>query len=78
MTILKSFDNLEYSEAFESSKEAQEWLEKNSRRFGQLINGQFVSNKDSDLIASLDPSNGELLANIEIANSDNSKKAGQG
>jgi aldehyde dehydrogenase (NAD+) len=69
MTILKSFDNLEYSEAFESSKEAQEWLEKNSRRFGQLINGQFVSNKDSDLIASLDPSNGELLANIEIANS---------
>ena len=57
MTILKSFDNLEYSEAFESSKEAQEWLEKNSRRFGQLINGQFVSNKDSDLIASLDPSN---------------------
>ena len=69
MTILKSFDNLEYSEAFESSKEAQEWLEKNSRRFGQLINGQFVSNNDSDLIASLDPSNGEFLANIEIANS---------
>ena len=69
MSILKSFDNLEYSEALESSKEAQEWLEKNSRRFGQLINGQFVSNKDSDLIASLDPSNGELLANIEIANS---------
>ena len=69
MSTLKSFDNLEYSEAFESSKEAQDWLEKNSRRFGQLINGQFVSNKDSDLIASLDPSNGELLANIEIANS---------
>ena len=69
MSILKSFDNLEYSEAFESSKEAQEWLEKNSRRFGQLINGQFISNKDSDLITSLDPSNGELLANIEIANS---------
>ena len=69
MSILKSFDNLEYSEAFESSKEAQEWLEKNSRRFGQLINGQFISNKDSNLIASLDPSNGELLANIEIANS---------
>ena len=69
MSILKSFDNLEYSEAFESSKEAQDWLEKNSRRFGQLINGQFISNKDSDLITSLDPSNGELLANIEIANS---------
>ena len=69
MTILKSFDNLEYSEAFESSKEAHAWLEKNNRRFGQLINGQFVSNNKSDLIATLDPSNGELLANIEIANS---------
>jgi aldehyde dehydrogenase (NAD+) len=69
MTILKSFDSLEYSEAFESSKEAHVWLEKNNRRFGQLINGQFVSNNKSDLIATLDPSNGELLANIEIANS---------
>ena len=69
MTILKSFDSLEYSEAFESSKEAYAWLEKNNRRFGQLINGQFVSNNKSDLIATLDPSNGELLANIEIANS---------
>ena len=69
MTILKSFDSLEYSEAFESSKEANAWLEKNNRRFGQLINGQFVSNNKSDLIATLDPSNGELLANIEIANS---------
>ena len=69
MTILKSFDSLEYSEAFESSKEAHEWLEKNNRRFGQLINGQFVSNNKSDLIATLEPSNGELLANIEIANS---------
>ena len=69
MTLLKSFDNLEYSEAFESNKEAQNWLETNGRRFGQLINGQFVSSKDSKLIASLDPSNGELLANIEVANS---------
>ena len=69
MTVLKSFDNLEYSEAFESNKEANEWLEKNNRRFGQLINGQFISNKNSKLIPSFDPSNGELLANIEVANS---------
>jgi len=67
MTILKSFDNLEYSEAFESNKKAQEWLETNGRRFGQLINGQFVSSKNSKLITSVDPSNGELLANIEVA-----------
>ena len=58
MTILKSFDSLEYSEAFESSKEAHAWLEKNNRRSSQLINGQFVSINKSDLIAPLNTSNG--------------------
>ena len=67
MTILESFEKLDYSEALESSSKAQKWLEKNSRRFGQFINGKFVNQKDAKLIASLDPSNGELLANIEVA-----------
>jgi len=70
MTLLKSFENLDYSEALESSKEAHDWLELNDRRFGQLINGKFISSKNSNLIASLNPSNGELLANIEIASSE--------
>ena len=70
MTLLKSFENLDYSEALESSKEAHNWLELNDRRFGQLINGKFISSKNSNLIASLNPSNGELLANIEIASSE--------
>ena len=35
--------------------------------FGQFINGKFISQKDAEIIASLDPSNGDLLANIEIA-----------
>ena len=67
MTILESFEKLDYSEALESSSEAQHWLEGNSRQFGQFINGKFLSNNDAKLIASLDPSNGDLLANIEIA-----------
>ena len=67
MTILESFDKLDYSEAIESSSEAQKWLEVNGRRFGQFINGKFISRKDAEIIASLDPSNGDLLANIEIA-----------
>ena len=78
MTILESFEKLDYSEALESSSEAQKWLEKNSRRFGQFINGKFVNQKDAKLIASLDPSNGDLLANIEVASStqlDNAVKA---
>ena len=64
MTILESFKKLDYSEALESSSEAQSWLEKNNRRFGQFINGQFVNHKDATLIPSLDPSNGELLSHI--------------
>ena len=67
MTILESFDKLDYSEALESSSEAQKWLEDNGRRFGQFINGKFISQNDAEIIASLDPSNGDLLANIEIA-----------
>jgi len=35
MTLLKSFEDLDYSEALES----------NNRRFGQLINGKFVTVK---------------------------------
>ena len=42
MTILESFDKLDYSEALESSSEAQKWLEDNGRRFGQFINGKFI------------------------------------
>jgi len=36
MTLLKSFEELDYSQALESSTEAQKWLEKHGRRFGQL------------------------------------------
>ena len=78
MTILESFEKLDYSEALESSSKAQRWLEENDRRFGQFINGKFVNQKDANLIASLDPSNGDLLANIEVASStqlDNAVKA---
>ena len=78
MTILESFEKLDYSEALESSSEAQKWLEENGRRFGQFINGKFVNQKDANLIASLDPSNGDLLANIEVASNtqlDNAVKA---
>jgi len=67
MTLLKSFEELDYSEALESSTEAQKWLERNGRRFGQFINGKFDNRKNADLIASHNPSNGELLAHIEVA-----------
>ena len=45
MTLLKSFEQLDYSQALESSTEAQKWLEKHGRRFGQFINGKFDKRK---------------------------------
>jgi len=75
MTLLKSFEDLDYSEALESNKEAQDWLESNNRRFGQLINGKFVTVKNAKLIESLNPSTSELLAHIEIANSEQLESA---
>ena len=68
MTLLKSFEELDYSQALESSTEAQKWLEKHDRRFGQFINGKFDKRKNAELIASHNPSNNELLAHIEAAN----------
>ena len=75
MTLIESFEKLDYSDALESSKEAQSWLDSHGRRFGQFINGKFENKSDADLIASLNPSNGDLLANIEVANPNQLKKA---
>ena len=68
MTLFKSFEELDYSQALESSTEAQKWLKNHGHRFGQFINGKFEKRKNAELIASHNPSNGELLANIEVAN----------
>ena len=75
MTLIESFEKLDYSDALESSEEAQNWLDSHGRRFGQFINGKFESRSDADLIASLNPSNGDLLANIEVAGPNQLKKA---
>jgi len=75
MTLIESFEKLDYSDALESSKEAQSWLDSHGRRFGQFINGKFESKSNADLIASLNPSNGDLLANIEVASASQLNKA---
>ena len=45
MKLSKSIEQLEYSQALESDKEAIEWLEEHGRRFGQFIGGEFIFDK---------------------------------
>jgi len=67
MKLSKSIEKLEYSQALESDKEANEWLDKNGRRFGQFIGGEFLSDKKADQIKVSNPSDSSILASIEIA-----------
>ena len=67
MTLIKSFQKLDYSQALESDNEAHTWLKKHGNRFGQYIDGVFTSQDSADLIATHNPANGELLAHIETA-----------
>jgi aldehyde dehydrogenase (NAD+) len=51
MTLIKSFQKLDYSQALESDNEAHTWLKKHGNRFGQYIDGVFTSQDSADLIA---------------------------
>ena len=68
MTLLESFKELNYSQALESDAIALEWLKQNGNRFGQYIDGKFVTNNKAKLIDVHCPSNSSVLAKIEIAN----------
>jgi aldehyde dehydrogenase (NAD+) len=70
MTILQEFEQLNYSQALESDCEAQAWLQQNNHRFGHYIDGAFVSQADAALIDVCNPATSELLAQIEVASSE--------
>ena len=67
MKLSKSIEELEYSQALESDKEAVEWLESNGRKFGQFIGGEFLFQKNADQIKVTNPADSSILAAIEIA-----------
>ncbi|MGY8862967.1 MAG: aldehyde dehydrogenase family protein, partial [Pseudomonadales bacterium] len=69
-TLIQDFEQLNYSQALESDSEAQAWLQQNERRFGHYINGAFVSQADAQLIDVCNPATSEVLAQIEIATSE--------
>jgi aldehyde dehydrogenase (NAD+) len=67
MTLMQEFQQLNYSQALESDEQAQTWLQNHGRRFGQYINGAFVSQADANLVDVTNPASSELLAQIEVA-----------
>ena len=70
MTLTEEFEQLNYSQALESDSQAQAWLQQNERRFGHYINGAFVSELGATLIDVCNPSTSEVLAQIEVATSE--------
>ena len=70
MTLTQEFEQLNYSQALESDSQAQAWLQQNNRRFGHYISGAFVSQPDAALVDVCNPSTSEMLAQIEVATSE--------
>ena len=67
MELNKSFKDLDYSVALEDDKAAVAWLGKYGGRFGQFIGGEFLFDDKADVIKVSNPSNGDVLAEIEVA-----------
>jgi aldehyde dehydrogenase (NAD+) len=55
---------MEYGPAPEDPKEALAWLERHSRKFNHFIGGQWLAPSAGEYFDTLDPSNGEKLANV--------------
>ncbi len=60
--ILDIFKSMDYGPAPESAEAVNAWLDEHGRKFGLFINNEWVTPKDTKTYPSLDPSNGELLA----------------
>jgi aldehyde dehydrogenase (NAD+) len=61
-TLLDVFKSMDYGPAPESPSAVNAWLEEHGRKFGLFINNEWVTPKDAKYYPSIDPSNGETLA----------------
>jgi aldehyde dehydrogenase (NAD+) len=64
MSIAEKFATMEYGPAPEDPKEAIGWLERHKRRFGLFIGGAWREPAAGQYFDTLDPSNGEKLAQV--------------
>ena len=68
MSIAEKFYSMEYGAAPEDPKEAVEWLERHHRKFDALIDGAWVRPASGEYFETSDPSSGDVLAEIAVAN----------
>jgi len=60
--ILEIFKSMEYGPAPEAPDAVKAWLDEHGRKFGLFINNEWVTPKGAKFYSSINPANGELLA----------------
>jgi aldehyde dehydrogenase (NAD+) len=60
--ILEIFNTMEYGPAPEAPDAVKAWLDEHNRKFGLFINNEWVTPKGAKFYSSINPANGELLA----------------
>ena len=60
--LLKIFKSMEYGPAPEAPDAVNAWLDEHGRKFGLFINNEWVTPKGAKSYSSINPANGELLA----------------
>jgi aldehyde dehydrogenase (NAD+) len=60
--LLEIFKSMEYGPAPEAPDAVKAWLDEHRRKFGLFINNEWVTPKSAKFYSSINPSNGELLA----------------
>jgi aldehyde dehydrogenase (NAD+) len=68
MSIAEKFYSMEYGAAPEDPKEAVQWLEGHHRRFDAFIDGAWVKPAGGEYMETSDPSCGDPLAEVAVAN----------
>jgi len=70
MSIAEIFDSMDYGLAPESDDNARKWLDHHKSSFDLFINGSWQKGSSSKSFASVNPANGETLAQISLASAD--------
>ena len=64
MSVMEKFRTMEYGPAPEDPQESLAWLDRHKRRFGHFIGGAWRAPVEGGYFESIDPSNGEKIAEI--------------
>ncbi|MFT6558555.1 aldehyde dehydrogenase family protein [Sneathiella sp.] len=75
MSIAEIFDSMEYGPAPESDANARQWLQHHEGTFDLFINGSWTKGTANTRFASINPANGETLAQITQASAEDVEAA---